>query len=549
MKRIPLLLLLCMAMVTGLYAQCNSGDCENGSGVFMLPSGAKYIGNFQDGIIHGFGTCYYTDGTKYQGYWIDRYPEGDGTITFPDKTTWTGNWKKGKPVDDLGNSVFLPQQEFTAKGADDLQSGCVIGNCYSGHGTYAYPNGNKYKGEFVSGKIQGYGIFYFENGDRYEGEFRNGLSEGKGVFYYINGDRLEGMWRLGQYTGQGTMHESQSRLGCVNGNCRNGQGTYVFTDRARYTGSFQNDKPHGKGILEYANGERYEGEMQNGEFHGVGTLYRSNGGKMEGYWDKGVFTRDLKVNNSPAYPGSSEAKIWAVIVGISHYNHMPTLKYTDDDAYRMYAFYKSPQGGALPENQIRLLIDEQATRSNIKHSMEEVFYQAGPNDLVVLYFSGHGLRGSFLPIDYDGTNNKIFHSEINDILNGSKAKFKLCIADACHSGSLLNDELLAHRGDMEGVLASYYQALANSLPSTVLIMSSKSEETSLESNNLRQGVFSHYLIKGLNGEADYDFNRLVSVQELYNFVNSNVRNYTGYRQSPLIQGQYDKGMPVAIVRR
>ena len=87
---------------------------------------------------------------------------------------------------------------------------------------------------------------------------------------------------------------------------------------------------------------------------------------------------------------------------------MPALRYTDDDAYRIYAFLKSPEGGALKDEQISILVDEAATRANILRQMEQTFSKAGPNDLVFLYFSGHGLKGSFLPIDFDGFNNISF---------------------------------------------------------------------------------------------------------------------------------------------
>ncbi len=83
---------------------------------------------------------------------------------------------------------------------------------------------------------------------------------------------------------------------------------------------------------------------------------------------------------------------------------------------------------------------------------------------------------------------------------------------------------------------------------TALIMSSKADETSLESAGLRQGVFSHFLIRGLKGEADKDKNKTVTVEELYEFVAQNVRDYTGNRQSPVIKGTYDPVMPVSAVR-
>ncbi len=104
------------------------------------------------------------------------------------------------------------------------------------------------------------------------------------------------------------------------------------------------------------------------------------------------------------------------------------------------------------------------------------------------------------------------------------------------------------RGTAESALSKYYKTLAQAEAGTALIMSSKSDETSLESSGLRQGVFSHFLIRGLKGEADEDDNKIVSIGELYQFIYNNVRDYTGLRQSPLIKGDYDDKMTVGVIR-
>ena len=80
-------------------------------------------------------------------------------------------------------------------------------------------------------------------------------------------------------------------------------------------------------------------------------------------------------------------------------------------------------------------------------------------------------------------------------------------------------------------------------------MSSKGEELSLEDNGLRQGVFSHYLLKGMKGGADANKDAIITVQELYDYVYRKVRDYTGNQQSPVLTGNFDKNMPVAIVRK
>ncbi|MEM1324041.1 MAG: caspase family protein [Bacteroidota bacterium] len=548
-----LLLACCLFFSAQMMAQCIKGDCQNGQGTFVYPSGAKYIGDFENGEINGVGICYYTDGSKYSGQWKDRYPDGKGTKTYANGHKRSGLWMKGQAIDEKGQLVEV-------EGADDgtdIQSGCISGDCENGEGVFAYADGSKYEGQFRGGMLNGWGTWYFTNGDKYIGNFKDNYLHGRGTIYPASGEKIIGEWVNGEYIGDG--QAELGREGCIKGDCENGKGTYVYKDAAaKYVGTFTNGLPNGKGICYYANGERYEGEWNNGSFYGEGTLYLVDGSEVIGYWKDGTymgaddpdedFEAQTKVASKPATDAPTmaevaEIKVWAVVIGVSSYGHMPALRYTDDDAYRMYAFLKSPEGGALRDDQISILIDEEATKANIVNTMTEVFSKAGPNDLVMLYFSGHGLKGSFLPIDFDGFNNKLFHEEINQILKTSPAKYKLCIADACHSGSLL-----AMKGTTESALSKYYRTLAQAQPGTALIMSSKSNETSLESSGLRQGVFSHFLIRGLKGEADKDRNKVIVISELFDFINENVRDYTGMRQSPVIKGDYDGNMTVGVVR-
>ena len=570
-------LIFTLFISTILSAQCVTGDCQNGRGTFVYPSGAKYVGDFANGEIHGIGVCYYTDGSKYSGQWNFRYPEGMGTKTYTDGTKRTGRWQKGQPVDDLGNVIELASRGQAEDDGTDIQSGCLSGNCENGEGVFAYADGSKYEGQFLDGKLHGQGIWYYPDGDKYVGMFNNNYSHGKGAIYHTDGTQTAGEWVQGEYVGDSVVDVKKE--GCISGDCENGRGIYVYKDaKAKYEGSFKNNFPDGAGTCYYSNGEKYEGEWKAGSFNGMGSLHMLDGTVAYGYWEVGTYmgpddpritsavasTKDeIDIINIDAQTNKEEkvveaveeaisevtpkeaqaVKVWAVVIGVSSYSHMPALKYTDDDAYRMFAFLKSPEGGALKDDQIKILIDEAATKDNIKSTMQQVYAKAGPNDLIMLYFSGHGLKGSFLPIDFDGFNNKLHHDEINEILERSPAKYKLCIADACHSGSLF-----AMRGTVENALSKYYTTLAQAEPGTALIMSSKSDETSLESSGLRQGVFSHFLIRGLKGEADQNKNEVVSIQELYTYIFENVRSYTGMRQSPVIKGDFDETMTVSVIR-
>ncbi len=569
MPKLVLTGLFSILFLMKLSAQCTTGDCKNGKGTYVFPSGAKYVGDFRNGECHGIGVCYYTDGSKYSGEWRDRFPEGKGTKTYSDGTKRTGNWKKGKPVDEKGNLLedyIAKKKEEAADDGTNIQSGCIEGNCESGNGKLAYPDGSKYEGQFLNKKPDGWGTFFFANGEKFVGNFKEGYPHGAGTIFHLDSTKTVGRWKQGEFVGVNFSENGEH--GCVEGNCESGKGTYIYREgAAKYVGQFKDGAANGSGTCTYSNGDRYIGEWANGSFNGKGTLYLHDGKQVDGYWEDGNYLGKEKPESavggelaekkeeSASEKAEKEkekadftqkTKVYAVVVGVSAYNHMPVLRYTDDDAYRFYAFLKSVEGGALPDEQVKVMIDEEATRENILSTLSETFDMAGPNDLVLLYFSGHGLKGSFLPIDFDGFNNKITHEELTEIFSKCKAKYKLLIADACHSGSIF-----AMRGEGEDneAIASYYQTLAKSVSGTALLMSSKGEETSLESSGLRQGVFSHFLIRGLKGEADGNGDKIISVQELYDYVYNNVRAYTGNRQSPILKGTYDPAMTVGVVRK
>jgi len=142
--------------------------------------------------------------------------------------------------------------------------GCLSGNCENGQGSYRYPDGSEYSGQFRGAKMHGQGTYtYAGRGEKYSGEWRNGIIDGRGTYYYRSGNRYEGEWRSGR---------------------KSGQGTYVYAERGdKYVGDFANDQPNGQGTYYYSNGDRYEGEWRNGRKNGQGVLYE-NGRKIVGEW-------------------------------------------------------------------------------------------------------------------------------------------------------------------------------------------------------------------------------------------------------------------------
>jgi hypothetical protein len=244
-----------------------------------------------------------------------------------------------------------------------------------------------------------------------------------------------------------------------------------------------------------------------------------------------------------------DVRIWVVIVGVAAYEHVKPLTYTKDDAYRMYAFYKSPEGGSLPDRQITLLIDDDANRKNIMKAIRDTYSQAGKDDIIIFYFSGHGAKGAFITgefnrEDMEDDKGVLWHDELQSVFEQSPAKYKYLIADACHAGSFTASASQQTETDSRD---AFYQAFEQSKGGFVLLLSCMGDEVSLETRGVHQGVFSHYLLRGLKGEGDSNKDRIVSVTELFDYVNANVKDFTRGKQNPVISGNYDETLPIAAV--
>ncbi len=550
---IRLLIIAGLALLsTTLSAQgrCLSGNCQNGQGRMQLTSGLIYQGAFKRGKFQGVGLLKYPDGATYAGNFFDNLQQGTGRYTDAQGNSYLGGWFQGKRHGE-GEVTYANGSTVRGNWAFDKMAGTS---------EFRFANGDFYRGEMVGEMVTGYGTMQYSNGDSYTGEWVANRRQGQGKMVFADQSELEGSWGDDEFQADwgllGYQGDTENAPDCNQG-CA-GSGKFRYNNGITFYGRIENGQPTGNGTVTFNDGNTYHGGFSNNRSNGLGIMYYADGQIQGGLWKDGtlyrrLFTatgrpvREIAVDYDPA------VKIWAVVVGAARYNHMRTLKYTDDDAYQVYAFLKSVEGGALPDEQVKLLIDDNATHRNVIMAMRDVYLRADENDVVLFYFSGHGLQGAFLPVDYDGFENRLEHYQLRDALLASRARHKLVIADACHSGSLGGRQAIASRGGGIGgvndALEAFYQGLNNASASTALLLSSKGEEISLEDGGLRSGIFSHFLIRGMKGEADENNDQLVSISELFNFVHREVRQYTGNIQTPTLTGSYDDNMPVAVIRK
>jgi len=172
---------------------------EDGVHTKYYDTGGVYTGEFLDGLQHGQGIYNLPNGYKYTGEWIEGRIEGVGKATYPNGSIYEGDFINGRP---------------------------------DGQGMITFADGGTYEGGWLSGKIHGDGVANYANGVRYEGQFEKAVHHGFGVMTGRNGYQYEGEWFEG--TKQG--------LAIVN-----------HTDGAMYAGGFLNGERHGKGLIIFRN--------------------------------------------------------------------------------------------------------------------------------------------------------------------------------------------------------------------------------------------------------------------------------------------------------
>ena len=266
--------------------------------------------------------------------------------------------------------------------------------------------------------------------------------------------------------------------------------------------------------------------------------------------------------NGNSISGKTTANhIYAVVVGISQYaanDNIPSLKYAHRDAQEFAQYLQSPSGGSVPTENIRLLVNEQATVAAVYDALSWLTQTCGKDDLVFFYFAGHGDLESqtifnlgFL-LAYNTPrpnyiNNALRIEDLNNIANTlsvtNNAKVVL-ITDACHSGDL------AGKGFRGSFLIG--DALRKTKNDEVRITSCLPNQLSSEDAGWGggRGVFSWYLVNGLKGLADTRKEGVVRVQDIQLFLDSSlsrdpILEENNTKQTPVITG--DGGFTLATV--
>ena len=214
-----------------------------------------------------------------------------------------------------------------------------------------------------------------------------------------------------------------------------------------------------------------------------------------------------------------QAKTYLVSVGIADYPGTEhDLRISDNDAKTIAKVFSVAKRAT-----VSILINEQATQSALLSTMHTSFMNANSEDIVILYFSGHGTPGAL--VCHDGL---LTYQHIFKMLKGCKASRKVIIADACYSGKMRTNN---------------QQTSSYNTQNVMLFLSSRTNEVSRESR-YKNSLFTIFLERGLRGGADTNRDRYITARELYDFVHKGVIEASGNKQHPVMWGKFDNNMTV-----
>ncbi|MCK6503093.1 caspase family protein [Myxococcota bacterium] len=207
-------------------------------------------------------------------------------------------------------------------------------------------------------------------------------------------------------------------------------------------GSFvQNDDWEGRSDLSRVDLQASE----TGRYRVFATSYRA--GVSGAYQVQANLSEAMVAQVAPA-PASGQGRTLGVFMGISDYpTGGPTdLAYTADDARAMFA---GMQGIGMSPGDGRLLVDGQATRPALQAAINELAGRMGPQDRLVLFYSGHGGRldrSSPQAADPDGFDEtlalydgEIRDDELAEMLGAVRQGTVLLVLDSCFSGGFSKD--------------------------------------------------------------------------------------------------------------
>lgn len=269
---------------------------------------------------------------------------------------------------------------------------------------------------------------------------------------------------------------------------------------------------------------------------------------------------------------TNRSNVWMASIAVNRYPLLSVKNDPDRNQLRFclndeeMLFQRLQEAGRLSDDRFcRLrqggLLSFSPTKQNIERHLPEFLERASADDIVILYLSMHGARlhadprttvPCLLPEDFDPQrplDTSLSMGWLRDqIRSRTQARRVVVLMDACHSGGIrppmdsntskaLFEPLDAAR-DFKVTIEQERQSDGRNI---YVLASCTADETSLETADTQHGLFTHWLICGMEGAADGNEDGLITMDELFNYVEEMVPRSAEYMAS--ISGKPKKQSP------
>ncbi|MCA9050594.1 MAG: SUMF1/EgtB/PvdO family nonheme iron enzyme [Planctomycetaceae bacterium] len=249
---------------------------------------------------------------------------------------------------------------------------------------------------------------------------------------------------------------------------------------------------------------------------------------------------------------------WALVIGVGDYadRDIPDLPACVNDGRAMQTMLTDPLRGLIPPDHVKLLLDADVTREKVVEALVWLKRQAAEDDLVLVYFSGHGA------VDAEGTAYWLMQNSqlknlrgtafeelnITRLLEEISSDRLVVLVDACFAAATAHAGMKAAVVDVSRLFRQFDGT------GRVLICSSNGQEPSLvisDSNHPGHGhsVFTWHLLEAVGGAGDANHDGVITLEETWKYLSPAVRKTAtelGGRMTPNLKGQLGGELLLAV---
>ncbi len=235
----------------------------------------------------------------------------------------------------------------------------------------------------------------------------------------------------------------------------------------------------------------------------------------------------------------------ALIVGVTKYQETPAEAiYADNDA-KMFVDFATEKLG-VSDNRIETLINDEAELTDMLHSIKNWLFRSVKRERtdVYVFFAGHGLASDdgekMYLLPYDGSPQFLDRTAIssfelfNDIASANPRSVTVFL-DTCYSGTTRGPEMLIASRPI--VIKAKEQAIPDNF---TVFTAAAGDQTANPLLEAEHGMFSYFLMKGMEGDADANQDNQITAGELHTYVEENVIQQSSGSQTPDLQGDTNR---------